>query len=159
MRFLLLFTSLSCWAQTILPNWAGAGVEYGSSSPHFSGWAAMALPVSSSAQAYSFTMYQALPVAGKVPTISTTTGLATILRTFEIKKAYWGKGQGGTIYFIGLGTAGVATSSSSTTAAFAGGGGGVWKFPSGFTLEVFAIQNKAGSSAKPNVLAGGGWTW
>ena len=155
MRLLLLFASLSMAAQTkpTLPNWAGAGAEYGSSdSPHFSGWAALALPVSTAAQAYSFTMYQAIPAAGHVPTISTTTGVATILRTIPTKTH-------GAVYFLGLGTAGAAVTGTATTAAFAGGGGAVWHLPSGFTVEVFAIQNKAGAAAKPNVLLGGGWTW
>ncbi len=132
-----------------LPSWAGAGASYG---PHWSGWAALALPVSQTAQVYSFTMYQALPVTGKVPTLSTTTGAATILRTFSTKTH-------GTLYVLGLGTAGVSTTSSATTAAFSGGGGGVWRLPSGFTVELFAVQNKTGSGIAPNVLVGGGWTW
>ena len=151
--------SLTCVAQSpvtapasSLDNWAGAGPLYSSSySPHYSGWAGLALPVSSTAQAYSFTLYQAVPAIGKVPTISTTTGVATILRTIKI--------QDGAIYFIGLATAGVATSSTATTGAFAGGGGAFLKFATGFTVELVALQNKAAASASPEILAGVGYTW
>lgn len=147
--------SLTLAAQSpapVLQNWAGAGSLYNSSySPHYSGWAALALPVSATAQAYSFTLYQAVPVSGKTPTISTTTGVATLLRTFKI--------QDGALYFIGLATAGVATSSTATTGAFAGGGGAFLKWPSGITVELVAIQNKAAGSASPEILAGMGYAW
>ena len=151
--------SLTCVAQSPAPaqsssldNWAGVGSIYNSAySPHFSGWAALALPVSTTAQTYSFTLYQAVPVAGKTPTISTTTGAATILRTIKI--------QDGALYLIGLATAGVATSSTATTGAFAGGGGAFLKFATGFTLELVAIQNKAAASASPELLGGIGYTW
>jgi hypothetical protein len=135
-----------------LDNWAGVGSLYNSAySPHYSGFAALALPVSSAAQAYSFTLYQAVPVAGKTPTISTTTGVATILRTIKI--------QSSTLFLVGLATAGVATSSTATTGAFAGGGGAFLRFATGFTCELVAIQNKAASSASPELLGGLGYTW
>jgi hypothetical protein len=121
-----------------------------SNSPHFSGWAALALPVSQSAQAYSFTLYQAIP-AGKSVTVSTTTGLGTILRTLPTKR--------GTLYLIGVATAGAATTSTATTGAFAGGGFAVFRFAHGLTIEIGGLQNKAGAAAKPNLLTGAGWTW
>jgi len=152
MNKLLPFLFLTLTAAAELPSWAGAGFEYQSASPHWSGWGAMAVPVSQTAQVYSFSLQQAIPIKGKVPTLSTTTGLAPIVRSFPTKAH-------GTLYVVGIGTAGVATTITSVTGAFAGGGGGLFKFPSGFTLEVFAIQNKAGGNAKPNVLAGGGWMW
>jgi hypothetical protein len=152
--FAALFSPM-CVAQSptpALPNWAGVGSLYNSSySPHYSGWAALALPVSTTAQAYSFTLYQAVPAVGKTPTISTTTGIATILRQF--------KTAGGTLYFLGLGTVGAAVSSTATTGAFAGGGGAVWRWASGLTAELFGIQNKAASSASPELLGGIGFTW
>lgn len=155
---LLLFAALfspMCVAQSpmpALPNWAGVGSIYNSSySPHYSGWAALALPVSTTAQAYSFTLYQAVPAQGKTPTISTTTGVATILRSFKTSR--------GTLYFLGLATAGVATSSTSTTGAFAGGGGALWRWLSGLTAQLFGIQNKAASGASPELLGGIGYTW
>ncbi len=146
---------VSCVAQSPAPalqNWAGVGSLYNSSySPHYSGWAALALPVSTTAQAYSFTLYQAVPVSGKTPTISTTTGVATILRTFKTSK--------GTLFIVGLATAGVSTSSSATTGAFAGGGGALWRWLSGLTAQVFGIQNKAANATGPELLGGLGFTW
>jgi hypothetical protein len=151
--------SLTCVAQSPAPaqsssldNWAGAGSLYNSAySPHYSGWAALALPVRTTAQAYNFTLYQAVPAKGKSPTISTTTGAATILRTIKLKD--------GALYFVGLATAGAAVSTSATTGAFAGGGGAFLKWPSGLTVEVVAIQNKAAASASPEILVGVGYTW
>jgi hypothetical protein len=136
-----------------LPNFAGVGSIYSTTqSPKWSGWAALGLPVSQTGQVYSFTLYQAVPVTGKVvPTISTTTGLATIMRTFKASR--------GTLFIIALGTAGVSTSTTATTGAFAGGGGAFFKMPSGLVLEVVGIQNKAAGSTSPEILAGLGFAW
>lgn len=148
-----LLASCVCAQPAKLPNWAGVGSEYSSSTaPHFTGWAAIALPIVSSEQLYSYSMYQTIPSTGKVPTVSTTTGLATILRTFPIPKR-------GAIYLMGLATAGAANTGTATTGAFAGGGMLVWRKPSGLTFEIGALQTKAGSTAKPLVLGGIGWAW
>jgi len=120
-------------------------------SPHFGGWAALALPVSQSQGIYSYTLYQAAPVAGRAPTISTTTGVAMILRSFATKR--------GTLYVLGLTTAGAAVSGTATTGAFSGGGIGVWKFPGGFTVEFGGTAEKAGAGTRPSLKLGGGWSW
>jgi hypothetical protein len=141
-----------------LPNWAGTGGEYSTStSPHFSGWAAFAVPVNTALGAYSFTIEQALLQDGKIVT-AVTTGIDDILKAASVKRGTW------TLH--GIATIGGASTPTATTAAFAGGGGLMftfkekfWIFPAGFTIEGFAIQNKAGSSAKPSILLGGGWTW
>jgi len=146
--YLILLLPLAAQTKQTLPNWVGAGGSYDSAdSPKFSSWVAMALPVSTSQQVYSYSMYQILPVSGHVPTISTTTGLATIIR------------QVGRVTILGLATAGVATTGTAAVGAFAGGGMGVYRFKSGFTLEAGAIVNKSGGAAKPQYLLGGGWTW
>jgi hypothetical protein len=152
MRLILLLTfSALAWGQE-LPNWAGAGTQYGASdSPKWSGWAAMALPISQSQSVYSYTEYQAIPVKGKTPTISTTTGLSTILRTIKIGTK--------TLYVMGLGTVGAAVSSTATTGSFSGGGGAWLRWPSGFTAEVIMQQSKAAAPAKPDLAAGFGYTW
>jgi hypothetical protein len=139
-------------ASAPLQNWAGLGTQYGTSdSPHFSGWAALALPLSQSQSIYSYTEYMAIPVKGKPPTTSTTTGLATILRTIHIGDK--------TLYILGLATAGAAVSSTATTGSFQGGGGAFLRWTSGFTVEVVVQQSKAAGPAKPEVLAGVGFAW
>jgi hypothetical protein len=147
---LLLLACVARCQSPKLDNWAGAGAVYSESdTPHFTGWAALAVPVSTAAQAYSFTLYQALPVKGKTPTISTTTGLATILKSYR------------RLYLLGIATVGAATTSTAATGAFAGGGFLVYRFKAlrWYTAEIGAIQNKAGGAAKPDVLAGLGVTW
>jgi hypothetical protein len=135
-----------------LPNWIGLGGGYSSAdSPHMGGWAAMALPVSQSQSVYSYTVYEAIPVRGRVPTISTTTGMATILRTLTVNR--------GTLYVLGLVTAGTAVTATAVTGAFSGGGLGVFKFRNGFTIEAGATAEKAGTGTRPSFKLGGGWTW
>jgi hypothetical protein len=162
--FFAMFFALSsiAIAQTVpLPNWAGMGAAYGpSGSPKTGGWAALALPVSQSQSLYSYSLYSAVPVKGTVPTISTTTGLATVLRTYKVSDR-------GLIYVLGLVTAGVATTSTATgvgvfsaatVGAFSGGGLAIWKFPNGITLEAGATADKAGPTSASYKL-GLGKTW
>ena len=158
MRFLALLLAVTAIAQTptpapaptklTLPDWFGGGAEFG---PHWGSWAALALPMSQSQAIYSYSLYEALLVKGKVPTISTTTGLATILRQYSTKK--------GTLYLLGLATAGAAVTATATTASFSGGGIGVWKFSNGFTLEIGATAEKAGAGTTYNYKAGWGRTF
>jgi hypothetical protein len=151
-----LAASMTC-AQK-LPSWAGAGASYDSSaSPHYSAWGAIAIPVSTALGAYSFTVEQPLLVNGKLST-SVTTGIDDILKTLPM--------GAGVLTVHGIGTLGVATTSTGAVSAFAGGGGlmyeftkKVWILSAGFTVEAFALQNKAGSSAKPSVLLGIGKTF
>jgi hypothetical protein len=150
--------SLTCVAQSPAPapsssldNWAGVGSIYNSSgSPRWSGYVALAVPVSAAAQVYSFSLDQWTFVDGKLVN-STTTGVATILREFKTRF--------GTLFVLGLGTAGVSTGSTSTTGAFAGGGGALWRWLSGLTAQLFGIQNKVANAVGPELLGGIGYTW
>lgn len=130
-------------------KWAGCGASF--SDPGFAGWCAIAIPAVQSQGIYSFSLYQFLPNGAKVPSTSTSTGMAIIIRQFPLGR--------GVLNFLGLGTAGVSTSSTATTASFSGGGIALWKSKGGWTLEAGALENKAGTINKPTWLLGSGITW
>ena len=168
MRVVLLFAAAwSIYGQTAtapapvkntLPNWFGVGGEYAdASSPHFSGWAAFSLPVSAALGASSFTLEQALLLGGKIVT-SVTTGIDDVLKSGATRSGIW------TMH--GIGTLGGVATPTATKLAAATGGGVMYELtkqwgilPPGFTFEAVALENKAGSTAKPNVLIGIGKTW
>jgi len=134
-----------------LPNWLGTGGSYSGASPHWGGWGAIALPISQGQQIYSYSGYEATAHRHTVPTVSTTTGLATVLRSFTRDKTG--------LYILMLATAGEATSSSATTASFSGGGMALFRFKSGFTLELIVTADKSASPTVPNFKLGSGWAW
>jgi len=129
-------------------HWIGAGGGYSSAaSPRATGWVSLAILVSQPSQIYSYSSYDLVPVKGHVPMVSARTGAATVLRRL------------GNLYVLGMATAGAAQTSTATTGAFSGGGIGVYRFRSGFTLELAGRVIKAGSTNAAVYEFGGGWSW
>jgi hypothetical protein len=154
--FLLLAIALGCYPQacraqtvgTMLPDWYGGGAGFG---PHWSSWAALAMPLSQSQAVYSYTLYESVLHKGTVPTTNTTTGLATILRTYKTTR--------GTLYVFALATAGSSVTSTATTAAFSGGGFALWQFKNGYTAEFLASEQTAGGVVTRTFKLGWGKTF
>lgn len=132
-----------------LPAWVGIGAQYVSAaSPHYNPWIAAAFPVNSTVD--SFSLYLPTVSNGKL-VLSTTTGFATKLTKISTRF--------GPVTFEGLGTVGV---SSGFSTGFAYNlGGGAWLNPrnSPFTIEIVLLEAAAGSTTKPTVLAGVGYSW
>lgn len=132
-----------------LPNhWIGLGIGYNASgSPHTTGLISLALCINQTNQIYSYSTYEALPSKKGVPTLSTRTGLATVLRQF------------GPVYLLGLGTVGVAQTGTAVTSSFSGGGILMQRFHTDYTLGFGARFAKAGNFSQPiyEILFGRTW--
>lgn len=156
--FLLIAVALSTLGQTAsqtLPTtWAGAGASYNSAaSPAVTGWGSYARILSQQQALYSYSSYDVI-LADKKLSTSARTGVAAVIRSLPIGKA-------GTIYVLGFGQAGVATSSTNTTtASFSGGGIALWQIKrSPFTFEAIARQQKNGDTNVTVYEIGFGRTW
>lgn len=135
-------------AMTLPTNWIGLGGAYDpspSASPKSTGWGTYARLLSPSQGLYSFTTWDTSGVTLKgfkpgtvVQAVqqSMRTGMALAIR--QIK--------GFTL--LGLGDAGLATVGATTTEAFSGGGIGVYRFASGWTVElgVRVLKTPAGGT-------------
>jgi hypothetical protein len=130
-------------AQTPEKNLVLLGAEGNTTtSPKPSAFAAMAVELNASQQIYSWTMYQVVGIPGKTPSIQTTTGVATVVRTLTLGSVI--------VDIVGIGSVGAATTSTATTSAFNGGGGAMirnlFKRWPGLLIWLGALQDKAGSS-------------
>jgi hypothetical protein len=124
-------------AQTIPPDWVGAGGGYNpSGSPKVTAWDSFAVLVSEANQLYSYSTFDVIPQRNAVPVTSARTGAATVLRKF-----------GPSVYLLGFATIGAATSSTATTGSFSGGGILLYRFKPGWTVEG-AVRAVNGSATK-----------
>jgi hypothetical protein len=112
-------------AQTVPPDWVGAGGGYNpSGSPKVTAWTSFAILVNEASQLYSYSTYDVIPQRNAVPVTSARTGAATVLRKF-----------GPSVYLLGFATIGAATSSTATLGSFSGGGILLYRFKPGWTVE------------------------
>ncbi len=131
-----------------LPDWYGGGAGFG---PHWSTWASLAHPVSQSQAAFSYTVYESVLKRGTVPTVTTTTGLGTIVRSYVLPR--------GTFYIFAIATVGASTTSTATTGAFTGEGMALWKWKNGYTAEFIASEETAGGVVTRTFKLGWGKTF
>lgn len=124
-------------AQTIPPDWMGAGGGYNpGGSPKVTAWTSFAILVNEASQLYSYSTYDVIPQRNAIPVTSARTGAATVLRKF-----------GPSVYLLGFATVGAATSSTATTGSFSGGAILLYRFKPGWTVEG-AVRAVNGSTSK-----------
>lgn len=134
---------------TSLPaNWYGAGAAYNpAGSPKVTGWASYAHLMVASQALYTYTTYDILFNKGNIPTTSTRTGLATVVRTF-----------GPSFFVLGFGTAGVSQTTTAVQGTFSGGGMLIYKLPKSWTFGA-GYRAVSGSAAGRILEWGFGKTW